>query len=262
MAVSVRQTEILKLVRQQGSCTIGDLAERLQVSDETIRRNVKPLVSEGLVLKVHGGIILPDRFHEPPIQRRMLDNQTAKERIADGVARQIQDGDSLILDTGSTTTYVAKALANHANLVVITNSPHIAGLLATRNGNRVFMAGGELREHDAAAFGAGTIDFIKRFEVRFAVLSMWAVHPDKGFMVYHLCEAEFSRAAISQAERCIVAADCSKFERRSLVRVCDLATADMLVTDSVPDSRLARSLADADVEVLVTQEAGACDAAE
>ena len=124
------------------------------------------------------------------------------------------------------------------------------------------MAGGELREHDAAAFGAGAIDFVKSFDVRFAVLSMWAVHPEKGFMVYHLCEAEFSRAAIGQAERCIVAADCSKFERRSLVQVCNLATADMLVTDSAPDSRLARKLADADVEVLVTEPASAYDAAD
>ncbi|MGF1609212.1 MAG: DeoR/GlpR family DNA-binding transcription regulator [Kiloniellales bacterium] len=251
MAVSVRQSEILRLVRQQGSCTIGELAERLAVSDETIRRNVKPLVSEGLVLKVHGGIILPDRFQEAPIQRRMQDHREAKERIAALVARQIRDGDSLILDTGSTTTYVAKALMEHSNLVVVTNSPQIAGTLATRNGNRVFMAGGELRAHDAAAFGAETIDFVRRFQLRTAILSMGAVHAEQGFMVYHLCEAEFSRAAIGQSERCIVAADSSKFDHSTLARVCPLDEVDLLVTEAAPPPALAHSLAAAQVEVLV-----------
>jgi len=254
MAASVRQSEILKLVRRQGACTIGELAERLEVSDETIRRNVKPLVSEGLVLKVHGGIILPDRFQEAPIQRRMQDHKEAKERIAALVAQQVRDGDSLILDTGSTTTYVARALMDHANLVVVTNSPQIAGTLATRNGNRVFMAGGELRAHDAAAFGAETIDFLRRFQMRYAILSMGAVHAERGFMVYHLCEAEFSRAAIAQSDRCIVAADCSKFDHSTLVRICPLDEVDLLVTDAPPQPGLAQSLAAAGVEVLVAED--------
>lgn len=257
MAVSVRQSEILKLVRQQGSCTIGDLAARLQVSDETIRRNVKPLVSEGLVLKVHGGIILPDRFHEPPIQRRMLDHKEAKESIAARVAELVRDGDSLILDTGSTTTYVARALMDHSNLVVVTNSPQIAGYLATRNGNRVFMAGGELRAHDAAAFGAETIDFVRRFQVRFAILSIGAVDAARGFMVYHLCEAEYSRAAMAQAERSIVVSDHTKFDRNSLVQICALQTIDTLVTDNPPAPELASSLAAAGVEVLLADKASA-----
>lgn len=255
MTVSVRQSEILKLVRQRGSCTIGDLAQRLRVSDETIRRNVKPLVSEGLVLKVHGGIILPDRFNEPPIQRRMQDQRDAKERIADLVAAQIHNGDSLILDTGSTTTYVARALVEHSNLVVVTNSSQIASFLATRNGNRVFMAGGELRAHDGAAFGADTLDFVRRFQVRTAILSMGALHPEKGFMVYHLCEAEFSRAALAQAEQSIAVVDSSKFDRSSLVKVCELDAIDQLVTDSPPDRELAQGLAVAGVTVQVAEQA-------
>ena len=262
MHLSVRQSEILRQVRQRGSCTIGDLAQRLQVSDETIRRHVKPLVSEGLVHRVHGGIVLPDPYHEPPIQRRMLDQREAKERIAEAVAQQIKDGDSLVIDTGSTTTYVARALAEHANLVVVTNSAQIASLLACRNGNRVFMAGGELRAHDAAAFGPDTKEFVERFQVQYAILSMGAVHAADGFMVYHLCEAEFSQAAIGQAERVIVAADSTKFDRRSLVRVCDPGAIDLLVTDHAPGRALARRLAEAEVDLLIADGRGLPDAAD
>ena len=255
MTASARQSDILKLVRQQGSCTIVELAERLAVSDETIRRNVKPLVSEGLVLKVHGGIILPHQFREPPIQRRMLENREAKERIAALVAEQVQDGDSLVIDSGSTTVYVARALSEHSNLVVVTNSTRIAGILAAGTGNQVFMAGGELRSHDAAAFGAETLEFIQRFRVGHAILSIGAVNATQGFMDHYLCEAEFSRAAMAQAERCIVAADSSKFDRSVLVQVCPLDAVDLLVPDTLPQPELARSLEAADLEVRVADRA-------
>ena len=251
MTVLARQSDILKLVRQQGSCSIVELAERLDVSDETIRRNVKPLVSEGLVLKVHGGIILPHQFREPPIQRRMLENKEAKEQIAARIAQQVQDGDSLVIDSGSTTVYVAQALSEHSNLVVVTNSTQIAGMLAAGTDNHVFMAGGELRSHDAAAFGAETLEFIRRFRVRHAVLSMGAVNATQGFMDHYLCEAEFSLAAMAVAERCIVAADSSKFDRGALVQVCPLDEVDLLVTDTLPGHELTRSLEAANVDVRV-----------
>lgn len=253
MRPTVRQTEILKLVREQGACAIGQLAAQLQVSDETIRRNVKPLVSEGLVEKVHGGIVLPDQYREPPIHKRMRQQAEAKKRIAAQVAAGVRNGDSLMIDTGSTTAYVGHALADHSELVVVTNSPYIAGLLAARNGNRVFMAGGELRAHDGAAFGPETIAFVRRFEVRHAILSMGAVHADKGCMYYHLCEAEYSRAIIDQAERVTVAADHTKFGRTSLVRVCGLEEIDALVADRAPEPALARRLREAEVELRVAQ---------
>ncbi len=253
MRATPRQNEILRLVRLQGSCGIGDLAQRLNVSEETIRRNIKPLTDAGMVEKVHGAIVLPEQFFEPPIQRRMLQNQPSKQRIAAHIAELVQDGDALMLDTGSTTAYVAQALANHANLTVVTNSSYIANLLSVRNDNRVFMAGGELRAHDAAAFGADAIEFVKRFQVRYAILSMGALRHDKGFMDFHLCEAEFSQAVIAQAEQVIVAVDQSKFEHTSLVRVCGPELVDILVTDEPPPPPLASVLDAADTRVVIAQ---------
>src|SRR5438128_5953292 len=98
MIKNQRQVEILRVVQAKGSSTIGELAAQLQVSGETIRRNVKALTENGTVLKVHGGIVLPDRIEEPPYQRRMQDNLDAKQQIAAKVAELVQDGDSLILD--------------------------------------------------------------------------------------------------------------------------------------------------------------------
>ena len=108
MYASRRQSEILKTVQNKGSCTIGELAISLGVSDETIRRNLKPLSDQGLVRRVHGGVTLLDSMHEAPFQKRIQENAAAKERIAEAVSREIQDGDTMILDCGSTTTFVAR----------------------------------------------------------------------------------------------------------------------------------------------------------
>ncbi len=250
-ATSRHQSDILRLVHARGSCTVTELAEALAVSDETVRRHLKPLADRGLVVKVHGGVMRPEPLEEPPFQRRMQVNAEAKRRIAARVAGLIGNGDALILDTGSTTLYVAQALTAHQGLMVVTNSAEIARTLATRNGNRVFMAGGELRADDAAAFGSEAQNFVRQFQVRFAVLSMGAIHAELGFMDYHLCEAEFSRAAMGQAEQVIVAADSSKFGRRGFVNVCNPDRVDMLVCEQAPPPDLAERLGASQVRVQV-----------
>src|SRR3546814_4765878 len=94
----------------------------------------------------------------------------------------IKNGDSLILDIGSTTAYVARALRGHHELFVVTNSVAVAQMLATRNNNRVFMAGGELRAHDAGAFGSEAVGFVRQFSVQYAILSAAAIDAETGFM--------------------------------------------------------------------------------
>lgn len=250
MGVTNRAAEILRLVRLRGSCRIIDLAEELNVSDETIRRNIRPLVRRGMVLKVHGGIMLPDRVEEPPFQNRMQENREAKQRIAALAARQVKDGDSIILDGGATTSYVALALNGHRDLQVVTNSTDIARSLVGNSGNSIFITGGELRADDAAAFGIRACEFVSRFQVRHAILSVGAINT-WGFLDQHPCESEFAQAAMAQAERVIVVADQSKFGRDGFVRICGMEEVDMLVSDREPPASLARAMADADVEVLI-----------
>jgi len=244
-----RQTEIMRLVQLRGACSIGELADRLSVSDETIRRTVKPLVSQGLLSKVHGGITLPDTHSEPPFQKRILENAEAKRRIAERVAGLVPNGDTLMLDCGSTTAFVARALSQHSGLTVVTNSAEIARTLAPNDSNRVFMAGGELRSDDTAALGPEALSFARQFRVRHAILSIGAMGLDGSLMVYHLAEAEFSRSVIDQAEQVIVAADASKFGRQSLVRICGPERIDTLVTDHPPPADLAEALEAAGVTI-------------
>lgn len=252
MHASERETQILNTVRLRGSVTTMELAEMLKVTDQTIRRSVVPLVEKGLVKKVHGAIVAPDRLMEAPFPRRMLENQEEKQRIAAKVANLISDGDSIMLDAGSTTAYIAQALSDKQNLTIITNSAQIASTLAPIPSNRVFMAGMELRSDDAAAFDSKALDVFNQFDVQYAILSVAALHHSRGLMVQQPFEAEISKALISRSDHTIVAADHSKFERRALVEVCPLNGIETLVTNTTPPEDLASALTSSGVEILIT----------
>ncbi len=144
--LSKRQSDILRILETEGSVSIAALAERLGVSLETVRRDVKPLSEAGTVVRIHGAVGLAGQIGEAPFQKRMRENAAARQAIARAVAEMIRDGDSVMLDTGTTTSYVARELTRRRRLTVVTNSSDIARTLATVNGNRVYMAGGELRK--------------------------------------------------------------------------------------------------------------------
>jgi len=251
MRLQKRQNDILDAVKSTGACSVTELARQLGVSDETIRRHIKPLVIEGLVEKVHGGIVPgEDLVAERPFERRMGENIEEKKSISSLVAEIIQDGDSIMLDTGSTTTYVARALKNKADLSVVTNCTEIARTLARDSSNRVHICGGTLRNDDWATFGPSAISFVRQFHVNYAILSIGAVTSSGDFTDFHLEEAEFSRAVIQQARKTIVAVDHTKFGNSNFVKVCDPAEVDIVVTDRQPPEEIQACFDEAGVEVI------------
>lgn len=255
MKHSKRHGEILRLLQEEGTITIARLADRLGVSLETVRRDVKPLTRHGAIIKMHGAIGLPSLAGEAPFERRMRENADAKRLIARYVVTTIRDGESVMLDTGTTTSYLARELLGHRRLTVVTNSSDIARTLATVNGNKVYMAGGELRSDSGAAFGVSAIEFVSRFSVTHAVISVGAVDAANGIMDYDLEEAEFARMVLSRGARAIAVTDHSKFGRHGLVKVCDFAGLGELVTDRAPPAEIAARLEEAGVTLTVAPAA-------
>ncbi|WP_394687900.1 DeoR/GlpR family DNA-binding transcription regulator [Hoeflea sp.] len=240
--LSKRHTEIMRMLADEGTVTIAELAARLGVSLETVRRDVRPLTENGAVLKIHGAVGLAGQVGEAPFQRRMRENADAKRRIAREMAGLIQDGDSVMLDTGTTTSLVARELLGHRRLTVVTNSSDIARTLATVNGNKVYMAGGELRSDSGAAFGVSAIEFISKFSVAHAIISAGAIDAGSGVMDFDLEEAEFARMMLSCGEKTYVVTDHSKFGRRGLVLVSGFHAVGHLVTDLPVDDDIAMAL--------------------
>ena len=251
MAASRWQTAILDQVRSEGRASIAALAARLNVSGETIRRHVRPLVEDGLLTRLHGAVELAEGDGEPPFSRRMGERAEAKRAIARAAAELVPDGASVMIDTGSTTAYVAAALARRRGLTVVTNSIEIARPLVGRGGHRVYIAGGEIRPDLSAVVDPGALAFVGQFRVDLAILSIGAIDGAHGCMDYHLDEARLARAMIDGAGRVMVVADAAKFEARAAVPVCRLNELDLLVTDRPPLPRLAAALRAGAAQVVV-----------
>lgn len=246
---SPRHGRILALLGEQGTIAVNDLARMLEVSAETVRRDIKALAARGEIVRMHGSIGLPSVVSEAPFERRMRENREAKEAIARLTASTIRDGESIMLDTGTTTSLLARALLDHRRLTVVTNSSDIARTLATVNGNKVYMAGGELRSDSGAALGYSAIEFVSRFSVDHAVISAGAVNAMSGVMDYDLEEAQFGQAVLARGRRRLVVTDASKFGQKGLVRVCGFSDFDELIVNRRPPDDLAEALAREDVTI-------------
>lgn len=251
--ISARLGQIMGLIATKGSMTVSELASLLGVSEETVRRDARLLEERGDVLKLHGALALPHHVGEAPYERRMRENAEAKRSIARAALALVQDGDSLIIDTGTTTSIFAQELRSRRGLTIVTNSSDIARTLATVNGNRVYMAGGELKADNGAAFGPPAVEFISRFRVRHAFISIAALHAVDGPMDMDFEEAELARMALSRSDSRIILSDSSKFGKTALVKVCDFSDINWLYTDAVPPADLADALSKHGVELTVAR---------
>lgn len=227
-----REVELLEALRRVGgSARNANLAEVLGVSEETIRRTAKSLAKADLVRRVHGGIFLANAEAEHSVFARLGHRSAEKHKIAEAAASLIPNGACVFMDVGSTTAFVAEALRAHKKLTVITNSMNVAQTLLNRNGNRVYMSGGELRHNEGGAFGPEALDYIKRFYFDFAILSVDGIDAHGGFFLRGSEEAAMAKVVIERTRHKIVAADHLKFGQTGPRVVCDPDKLDTFVTD-------------------------------
>jgi DeoR/GlpR family transcriptional regulator of sugar metabolism len=257
MRPTERRNRIVDLIRERGRVTVDALVHELGASFETIRRDLTELAARNLIRKFHGGAILLDAASfgtrvEGSFQARMLQHQREKRAIARRAAALFSPGDSLFIDTGTTTLIFAEELARLSRLTVITNSIAIVQTIArgAGQGNRVFLLGGEYSDDAAENVGKLAVEQISRFRAAHAVLTVGAIEAD-GVMDYDLNEAEIAATMVAHARQVTVLADFTKLGRSGLFLVCPLADVDRLVIDQAPDGRIAKELQLADVEVLL-----------
>lgn len=244
--------EILRRVDMMGTVSVQELSQIMGVSDQTIRRVTRPLAERGALSKVHGALVSNKSALDPPFLSRMNLNREAKVAIANAVVELVEDGDSLTIDTGSTSAFIAQVLRARRELTVVTNSAFVASTLAMIPGNNVSMAGTQLRDHDGASFDRSAFQVIERAQVDYCVLSASMVHPEKGFLVHEQCEVDMAFAMMDSASRSIMAVDASKFQpqpRKPALRQPDLKEGDTLVTDVEPPSAFRQVLAHLDIHV-------------
>jgi DeoR family transcriptional regulator, glycerol-3-phosphate regulon repressor len=251
LKVHQRHGKIVSALRQHGNLSIAELAALVGVSEETIRRDAKPLEDLGDVIKMHGALALPHNISESPYERRMREYAPAKLAIARAAVQLVRDGDSMIIDTGSTTAFFARELRQRHNLTVITNSTEIARQLADVPGNRVYLAGGEIEAQSSASYGPTAVDFIARFRVKHSFISISALSVEAGPTDSTLHEAEFAAMAVARSDHRVILADSSKFGTISFVKVCRLDEIEAIVTEKAPEAEFFAALKESGTRLVV-----------
>ena len=243
-----RQLQLLAHVRQQRSASVEHLAEALGVTLQTVRRDVQRLAEQGLLTRFHGGVRLPGSTVEnlAHTQRESL-HAEGKARIARAVAAQVPQGCSLILNIGTTTEAIARALLQHRGLRVITNNLNVAAILCGNPDCEVIVAGGVVRARDRAIVGEAAVDFMRQFRVDIAVIGISGIEGDGTLRDYDLREVKVAQTIIAQSREVWLAADHSKFNRPAMVQLAQLSQINRLFTDAPPPEPFPALLQEAEV---------------
>jgi DeoR/GlpR family transcriptional regulator of sugar metabolism len=230
MLVEQRRSRLLELVRSRRFATLPELAEALAVSESTVRRDVEQLEEQGSAQRIHGGVLYAGTSPMlPHFEARQAARWEQKKAIAELTARLIEDGDTVLLDGGSTTYEVARLLVGRP-LHVVTNSLPLANLFASDTNSDLVMVGGNICPRTGVAQGPLADQMIAALRVRKTILSVAAVH-DEGFFNNNLMLVQTERTMMKAADRVIVVVDSSKFGRQSLARLCGLDAVQTLVVD-------------------------------
>jgi DeoR/GlpR family transcriptional regulator of sugar metabolism len=251
MSPTVRQSQILDLVRQHGRASVEELAARFAASRETIRRDLNVLSEAGQILKVHGAAKLPHAQGEGPFEQRMAEHAAAKREIARKAAPLVGPGDTVFIDTGSTTLFYAEAIAKTDGLTVVTNSTEIARIVGrNEKAAGVYLLGGAFDSDNLETHGPMALSQISSFRARHAVITVGGIHAKAGLTDFNIAEAQVASAMIDQSESLIVLADASKFNRIGPFAVCPLKRINYLVADSMVTGPLRSALSASNVNVV------------
>ena len=243
-----RQIKLLDVVRAHGSVSVEQLSDALDVTLQTVRRDVQRLAEAGLLTRFHGGVRVPSSTVENMAHRQRENlNAEGKARIAQAVAVQVPNDCSLILNIGTTTEAVAKALLHHKGLRVITNNLNVAAILCGNPDCEVIVAGGVVRARDRGIVGEAAVDFIRQFRVDIAVIGISGVEADGTLRDFDYREVKVAQTIMAAAREVWVAADSSKFNRPAMVELARLPQIDRLFTDAPPPDPFPALLAEANV---------------
>lgn len=252
MLVEDRRKRILEIVEEEGSVAVDELAQRFDVSDMTIRRDLRLLQKNGFLKRVHGGATSNrGRSYEPPFLLRAQEHNTAKIGIGKRAAQLVKDGDSIALDVGTTTLEIARNLKERQNLTVITPSLHIANVLANQSGIRLILPGGIVRDGELSMVGRLTEDALDRFHVDKLFLGVGGIDLEAGLTEFNVDDSQVKQALIRRAKECIVVTDSSKFGNVAFAAVAPISVVNVIVTDSDLDPDVQASLEAREIEVIV-----------
>lgn len=236
MSAGDRLDLTLRLVQNAGKLSVSELAERLGVSEMTVRRDLNALESQGLLRRVHGGAVPVRRQEEGGgfLTRREWQAVT-KDRLGAAVAAMIEPGSRVLLDAGTTTVHVAEHLAERAPLTVAVLSLQAAEVLADKSDIELLVVGGRSRPGERSLVGPLALRTLETLSFDCFVMSIGGVHAERGWTEFSLDDAAVKQVGLVQAVRTVAVADATKLGVRAFSRVAPLSAVGAFVTDAAAE---------------------------
>lgn len=251
-----RHEHIEKLVKERGFVTIAALSEQLNVTVQTLRRDLTEMSDAGRITRFHGGAGLPSSIQNIEYSERKVLSMREKENIARLVAQHIPANSSLFINIGTTTEAVARALLGHEGLRFITNNLHVASLIANSSSLSVIVTGGVVRNRDGGIVGQAACDMIGQFSVDFGIVGISGIDTDGTLLDYDYEEVRAAQAILRNARKVFLVADHTKFARRPMVRMGSITQVSALFTDMSPPQGIRELLNSSGVALHVAPAAG------
>ncbi len=246
-----RIQEITKILERENRVLINDLCKTFSTTPVTIRKDLDRLEKQGVLRRTHGGAILHrPLFHGLALNEKEKLNSEEKERIADEAVKLINEGDVIILDSGSTTTFLARKMKSLKGVKVITNAVNIALEFADTD-LEVVLTGGTLQKNSSTLVGPLAEDVLRKISADKLFHGVDGIDYDLGLTTPDIIEANTSRVMMERAGENIVLADSSKFGRRSLGVICQMKDVDKLITTRKMGKSEIKRLKEMKVEVLI-----------
>lgn len=250
LKIDTRRKKILEVLRRDGQVRVSQLSEALGATVVTIRSDLDALEQDGYLERTQGGAIQTMKnYYNLEFQRRKQEHLENKRAIAATAAALVRDGDTLFINSGTTTYFTAVELKQRKNLNIVTNSISVAVELGGLPSFRVILLGGDINAQYSFTYGEDVKEQISRYRANWAILSVDGVNPGTGITTYHAEESVIDRIMIERAQTNAIVADSSKLGRESFSLISALSRGTVLITDREADASMVKRIQDEGVDV-------------
>jgi len=251
LKIDLRRKRIIEAITRDGMVKVTQLSKLLDTSEVTIRSDLSKLEKDGLLERVSGGAVINrNNYYNMVFHNKKRERAEEKQSIAAEVANIIQDGDTLIINSGSTTYFIAMELKRYKNLNIVTNSVYVAMELGIVPTFRIILLGGEINTQYYFSYGNDAMLQLGKYMADKTILSVDGVTAEAGITTYHPEETAVNKMMIEQSRQTIIAADYTKIGHVSFSHIADISQIDVCVTNKTADPKLLSEIAGHNVEII------------
>lgn len=251
MLAAERRSLILEKVHENKTVIVSELSKEFDVSEETIRRDLDKLEEDGHVIKSYGGAVINEKSSiDLPFNVRWKANPKGKQRIAELISNEIEDGDHIMLDASTTAVFIAKNIKQKRHLTVITNSIEILLELADVSGWDIIATGGLLKTGSMSLIGKKALDCLSAYHVDKAFFSCKGIDRKQGITDGNDETGGMKQIMIDAADKVYLAVDSSKFDKTAFSRICGLSGVNVIVTDKKPETAWMETFEELEIECI------------